>query len=119
MKTILLIMLYAVPAISIASGCMPDDVYLEEEKNVLSLGQFDAHVNCENSKCMLSVFNKVEYHELLPQGKGNLSRRSLGKVQVNIVRQYWVSSCSELARYILSVDFEGVRFRELADLDYL
>ena len=103
-----------------ASGCMPDDVQLVSEKVVVDLGQFETTYNCDKTFCGLYIWNKEkdEYHQLALINEQNPTQYNVskGNLNVQIYDQYFVSSCSEIHRYILGMNLEGQRYREVDDL---
>lgn len=103
-----------------ASGCMPDDVQLVSETAVVDLGQFETTYNCDKTFCGVSVWNqeKDEYHQLALINEQNPTQYNIpkGKLNVKIYDQYFVSSCTETHRYVLGMDLEKQRYREVDDL---
>ena len=107
-----------------ASGCQPYDVGLVSETVVASLGTFKTTYQCDNeTMCGVNIWNaeKNEWHSLsLLNVKGPIGYNvDLGDQEVKIYDQYFVSSCTEVHRYIIGIDFENNRYREEDDLRQL
>ncbi|AZZ36006.1 hypothetical protein CIK05_04105 [Bdellovibrio sp. qaytius] len=120
-SVMLLVLMLGLPMASQASGCMPGDTYLAEEKIVGNVGELNSYVLCnDNQGCFLSLTGPgYESHDLLPQATVNLTQaQTFGKVATHIYRQYFVSSCAEEVRYVFGVDIDGVRYRDQNDIAY-
>ncbi|MBY0413958.1 MAG: hypothetical protein K2Q18_07325 [Bdellovibrionales bacterium] len=109
-----------------ASGCDHYDVSLVSEKAIVSLGEFEATYYCNESntkKCHVYGYNQMkdEYHVFYKQYDGTEETieptRPLGNIDIKIYEQYFESSCGNEYRYILGVDIEGKRYREVDDID--
>ncbi|MES2801871.1 MAG: hypothetical protein V4654_05220 [Bdellovibrionota bacterium] len=107
------------------SGCTPYDVFLAEEKSVAFLGEFKTHTQCQESGCDLTAYDTKtsEYHKLKQQKQtANTAlapQKDIGNIAVHMYRQYWVSSCDEIVRYVVGSDINGIRYREANDLTEL
>lgn len=110
-----------------ADGC--GDVYhsvsLTEEIAVTNLGSADAYLECNEGKCSISTSKVIstgtELHDLVSMDvtQKPMSTTWLGKLEVKIYRQTFASMCSQVVRYTLGLDYDGVRFRELKDITYI
>lgn len=122
MKYLILTLLLHTPHI-LASGCNPGDVQLDFEKPIFNLGKFKASYECLYSQCHIYInrSENFEFHSLKLQKEYKTAPeiKDLGEIEIHIYHQYFISSCSEIHRYVLGIDFQGMRFREVEDLHEL
>jgi hypothetical protein len=110
-----------------AAGCVDNyhSVSLTEEVAVTNLGSANAHLECNSGKCSIWTSQEIsvgtEQHTLksmdVTQKQMNIT--SLGNLEVKIYRQTFDSMCSQMIRYTLGLDYDGVRFRELEDITFI
>jgi hypothetical protein len=124
---ILLFTLLLVTTKTYAAGC--GDVYhsvsLTEEIAVTNLGASNAYLECNTSKCSIwtskdiSVGNEQHTLKSMDVTQKQISMTSIGNLEVKIYRQTFESMCSQVIRYTLGLDYDGVRFRELDDIHFI
>lgn len=110
-----------------AAGCVDTyhSVSLTEEVAVTNLGAANAHLECNSGKCSIWTSQEIsvgtEQHTLksMDVTQKQMSMTSLGNLEVKIYRQTFESMCSQVIRYTLGLDYDGVRFRELEDITFI
>lgn len=124
---ILVLALLLVTTKTYAAGC--GDIYhsvsLTEEVAVANLGATNAFLECSAGKCSVSTSKDIsvgnEQHTLkgMIATQKQISMTSIGNLEVKIYRQTFDSMCSQVIRYTLGLDYDGVRFRELEDITFI
>jgi hypothetical protein len=110
-----------------AAGCVDPyhSVSLIEEVAVTNLGPADAHLECNAGKCNIRTSKNIsvgnEQHTLksMDATQKQMNTTSIGNLEVKIYRQTFESMCSQVIRYTLGLDYDGVRFRELEDINFI
>lgn len=110
-----------------AAGC--GDIYhsvsLTEEVAITNLGAADAYLECNEGKCNISTSKAIsvgnEHHNLISMNSNQkqVALTSIGKLEVKIYRQSFESMCTQVIRYVVGLDYDGVRFRELEDIHFI
>lgn len=125
---LLLLLTFFISTNTFASGCFPDDVYLDKEEVKYSWGKtYIGYLKCHSKQeCVLSVWNDditdrgydTEAYKLYLIGQ-RIGTSEIFDVEIKRIKQYFVSSCTELEREVIGADISGMRFRSKKDLDYL
>lgn len=104
-----------------ASGCDDGNPVHFEEAPVMSLGTHYAYIGCDPDYCYAytakSEGEGVERHSLYAIKSGFEVPMIETKIEVKLYRQYYTNSCTELTRYVVGAEYEGKRYREIADLN--
>ncbi len=106
-----------------AAGCVDTyhSVSLTEEIAVTNLGPANAFLECNTGKCSIWTSKDDEQHTLKSMDitQKQMNTISIGNLEVKIYRQTFESMCSQVIRYTLGADYDGVRFRELEDITFI
>lgn len=123
----LILALLLVTTKTYAAGCTDPyhSVSLTEEVVVTNLGTANAYLVCSDGKCSISTSKNIsvgtEQHTLMNMSaiEKQAELTSLGNLEVKIYRQTFESMCSQVIRYTLGLDYDGVRFREIEDITFI